>query len=700
MSKTLTPSGVSGTGSDSLILAMGKNTTRAQKTYKFAITGDSGNVPGANQLTVTQAFTPLANSYYSSATTNMVESSSAQTVTFTGDANGRYLKCVSNSQYITITSCMEYSISAGHAVGNTFTAVSNFEGGSSSYRYVITASLVANAPTTSSGYTITVTTADATTDAGIAQNYTVKVSESGSGGATAVQSVTIDQVPLTLGIGNANRKTLTYSVLPVEADIASEEWSSGNTSVVAIGTYTGIATGVAEGSTLISVTVTDTQGNTATGTCLTTVYDDGSISAQDLTGTNSVKSVATSAASNLTLNNIDLTKPITASESVGWITGAEVSITGGSAQVILTLNSNSGSERSATVTVSAKDLLGKTKTCTFTVTQNAYQSSDVPCTSMTIGGDSTLNNSGNTNTYTVGYLPDRTTQTSCSWSIVSGSSYAEFESTGASAVLKAKSGASANTVVIRATNSYNSSVYAEKTITVTYVAPQAYLSIEDAAGNDFSSVRVHATDTSHEHPYSPRVIATNIQDGSLNIPSKAMGGFSGFIDSAELVTSNGVTFVDVEFTVNTGAERSGSVVVHALDGNSDDVSATIGYTQAAATVNPNTITITSFTVDNTTQAGRVNVEATVSYYNGSAYSTTFPTPSFTIKGYDSSDVEQTEKTGSFSDVEVASYATRSVSYSFPGVNAFRWIGTLDDHYTMVVHSGTVTSDTATFEPEE
>lgn len=699
MSKTLTPSGVSGTGPDSLVLAMGKNTLRAQKTYKFSITGDSGNVPGTNQLIVTQAFTPLANTYNNTTSTTLVESSSAQVVSFSGTANGRYLKCVSNSQYISITSCMEYSISAGHAIGTDFTAVSNFEGGSSSYRYVITASLAANAPTTTSGYSITVTTADATTDTGIAQSYTVKVSESGSG-ATAVQSVTIDQVPLTLGIGNSNRKTLTYSVLPVEADIASEEWASADTSVVAVGTYTGIATGVAEGSTLISVSVTDTQGNTVVGNCLTTVYDDGSISAENLTGTKSVKSVATSASSNLTLNNIDLTKPITATESVGWITGTEASITGSSAQIILNLNSNSGQERSATVTVTAKDLLGKTKTCTFTVTQNAYESSDVPCTSMTIGGDSTLNNSGNTNTYTVGYSPNGTTQIGCTWSIVSGSSYAEFESTGAYAVLRAKEGASASTVVIRATNSYNSSVYAEKTITVTYVAPQAYLSIEDAAGNDFSSVRVHATDTSYEHPYSPRVIATNIQEGSLNIPSKAMGGFSGFIDSAELVTSNGVTFVDVEFTVNTGAERSGSVVVHALDGNSDDVSATISYTQAAATVNPNTITITSFTVDNTSQAGRVNVEATVDYYNGSNYSTTFPTPSFTIKGYDSSDVEQTEKTGSFSDVEVASYATRSVTYTFPGVNAFRWIGTMDDHYTMVVHSGTVTSDTATFEPEE
>jgi len=685
MSKTLTPSGVTGEGPDSLILAMGKNTTRAQKTYRFSITGDSGNVPGANQLTVTQAFTPLANTYNNSASTNMVESSSAQTITFTGTANGRYLKCVSNSQYITITSCMEYSISAGHAVGNTFTAVSNFEGGSSTYRYVITASLAANAPTTTSGYTITVTTADATTDTGIAQNYTVKVSESGSG-ATAIQSVTIDQAPLTLGIGNSNRRTLTYSPNPPAADIASESWNSTQTSVATIGTYTGIITGISEGETTVTVAVTDTQGNTVYGTCNTTVYEEGSISASDIT----VKSVARSASVPLTLNNIDLSKTISASEGVSWITSAEVDKSATPVIVVLGLNANSGAnDREATVTVTAKDLLNKTKTCTFTITQNAYETSDVPCTSMSIGGNSVLNNSGNTNEYTVGYSPSGTTQIGCSWSIVSGSSYADLSLDGPKAVLTAKSGASASTVVLRATNSYNSSVYAEKTVTVTYVAPQANIAIVDAAGNDYSSIRVTADSTGLDRTNgAPRVVATNIQANSLNIPSKAMGGFSGFIDDADLVEYNGVTYVTMEYTANTGSERTGEVEVHALDGNGDDVYATIGLTQAAASSPSasNSISIPSGGFTYYARAGKMFADFTLNYTNGNqAYSTTFAAANYTIKGYDSSSVVQDTQTGSLSAIEVTAGTTRSVE------ETYSWTASKYDHYTITVTCGSLTT---------
>ena len=697
MPTILTPSGATGgPGSDSLTLAMGKNTTRAQKTYDFSISGDGGTVSGENMLTVTQDFTPLSNTYNNTASTNMVESTSAQSLTFSGKANGRYLKCVSNSQYISITSCQEYSIPAGHAVGTSFTAVSNFEGGSTEYNYLISASLAANAPTTSSGYTITVTTADSTTDTGIAQTFTVKVAASGSG-ATAITSVSIDQHPLTLGIGNANRKTLTYSPTPVNADIASVTWSSDNSSIAAIGSNNGIATGVTEGSTAINISVTDTQGNTVTGVCYTTVYANGTISASNVTA----KSVARSASSTVTYSNIDLTKAITVSESADWITGAEANINGSSVEIILDLNANNGSSaRSATVTVSAKDMLNKTRTCTFTVTQNAYSTSDVPCTSMSIGGNSTLNNSGNTNEYTAAYAPSGTTQIGCTWSIVSGSSYAEFESTGNPAVLKAKAGASASSVVIRATNSYNSSIYAEKTVTVTYVAPQGYLSIEDAAGNDASSQRVHAVDTYLDHTNgAPRVVATNIQPNSVYIPAKAMGGFSGFIDSATVTTYNGVMYVEVEFTANTtGSERTGQVVVHALDGNSDDVSATIGYTQAAGTVTSHNIAITAFEVIQ--NGAKVNVSATVAYHNGAPTTTTFYTPSYIIKGYDSNDEEQTSKTGTFSNVEVTGYGTRSITYTKTEVNAFAWNGTLDDHYTMIVSSGSTTSETATYTPEE
>ena len=68
----------------------------------------------------------------------------------------------------------------------------------------------------------------------------------------------------------------------------------------------------------------------------------------------------------------------------------------------------------------------------------------------------------------VTYNPANTTQTGVTWSIESGSSYASITSGG---VLSILSGADSDEVVVKATSTVNSSIYATKTITVTYVAP-------------------------------------------------------------------------------------------------------------------------------------------------------------------------------------------------------------------------------------
>lgn len=68
----------------------------------------------------------------------------------------------------------------------------------------------------------------------------------------------------------------------------------------------------------------------------------------------------------------------------------------------------------------------------------------------------------------VTYNPANTTQTGVTWSIDSGSSYASITSGG---VLSILSGADSDEVVVKATSTVNSSIYATKTITVTYVAP-------------------------------------------------------------------------------------------------------------------------------------------------------------------------------------------------------------------------------------
>ena len=98
-----------------------------------------------------------------------------------------------------------------------------------------------------------------------------------------------------------------------------------------------------------------------------------------------------------------------------------------------------------------------------TVISNA----EVALAALSITGSSSVNNSGNEAQYSVAYLPSNTTQRGVSWSIVSGADYASIDESGK---LTVKNGASGNTVKIRATSKVNTSIYADKSVTVTYKA--------------------------------------------------------------------------------------------------------------------------------------------------------------------------------------------------------------------------------------
>lgn len=90
----------------------------------------------------------------------------------------------------------------------------------------------------------------------------------------------------------------------------------------------------------------------------------------------------------------------------------------------------------------------------------------VALTGLSVSGDSTVGNMGNKAQYSVEYSPSDTTQRGVIWSVTSGSAYASIDESG---LLTVKSGANGNAVTIRATSKENTSIYAEKTVTVTYV---------------------------------------------------------------------------------------------------------------------------------------------------------------------------------------------------------------------------------------
>ena len=88
----------------------------------------------------------------------------------------------------------------------------------------------------------------------------------------------------------------------------------------------------------------------------------------------------------------------------------------------------------------------------------------LPLQSLAIIGESSVSGAGR---YSVVYTPAATYERSVVWSIVSGSEYASIDQTG---LVTAIEGASENSVTIRATSTTHASIYAEKTISVTYAA--------------------------------------------------------------------------------------------------------------------------------------------------------------------------------------------------------------------------------------
>lgn len=121
---------------------------------------------------------------------------------------------------------------------------------------------------------------------------------------------------------------------------------------------------------------------------------------------------------------------------------------------------------------------------------------DVELESMSINGDSAINNEDNSATYAVAYTPSNTNQKGVTWSIESGGTYATINaSTGVVTVL---SGASSSQVVIKATSTQNNSITATKTITVTYQTVPTWYVKPSAA--DIEALLASADSVSESYP--------------------------------------------------------------------------------------------------------------------------------------------------------------------------------------------------------
>lgn len=196
---------------------------------------------------------------------------------------------------------------------------------------------------------------------------------------------------------------------------------------------------------------------------------------------------------------------------------------------------------------------------------------DIDITGLGILGPSTVNDVSNTAQFQVTYSPSNTTQRSITWSVVSGSDYASIDEKG---LLTVKEGANGSTVKIRATSKDNSSVYAEKSVTVTYKIASVSVTgvslsksvLSLAVGESETLVATvapeRATDRSVTWESSNKNVATVNQNGTVRavaVGSAVIGvrtNDGGFTARCNLT----VAAVVNEYTLTVNCTTSGATV--------------------------------------------------------------------------------------------------------------------------------------------
>ena len=291
---------------------------------------------------------------------------------------------------------------------------------------------------------------------------------------------------------------------------------------------------------------------------------------------------------------------VTPASAVVVIDGAAVSAYGGSATVELSYGSH-------TVEVSAAGY--KTQTLAVTVSEGTVTKtvslSEAELTGISISGMQSISDTAQ---YTAVYSPSDVLSKyrGVTWSVVSGSAYATIDQNG---VVSAKDGASSSVVVIRATSSYNTAIYAEKTVAVTYSAGPDISFSDDVGG----VINVRASDTSSANRFQ----FANIGQLEASVTGSLSGASASVNDDGE--TSGEVR---VTFAANTSSsERRGTVTVSGTrtDGKGTySKSFTIVQAAAAATetylrVTPATINTPANKTQFTNADGTLTIEANQSW---------------------------------------------------------------------------------------
>lgn len=303
----------------------------------------------------------------------------------------------------------------------------------------------------------------------------------------------------------------------------------------------------------------------------------------NLVGNISVASVITATTEELECFDIDLsTLTATNTSSDSWIRNVYIE-TGTPYLLRIEADSNregSGS-RTGSIVVSANDIYGNVITAATTFTQRKPSTDDVPCTGMTIEphGSVTIEDQGNTQQFDLGYEPAFTTQHGCTWYLtdsngnsVSGDIAYLEEDSDPSLIdvrhLRVGTGATGQTVYLKAVNSYNTNIESNTVnITVKYVGAGNITVTPSSLDSGFGDDRI---DTTNGAPY---VTATNLRG---NLAWRIQEDTSNFIRTAEITDSRLLIYY---WGVNTGSQRT--AIIRVYDDAAPDTYADVRITQRA-----------------------------------------------------------------------------------------------------------------------
>lgn len=474
-------------------------------------------------------------------------------------------------------------------------------------------------------------------DSGSTKTYSFKLRQTGSSetadtltitqATSGVDVTSVEVVPsaVTINRGTSYDYQLEANVYPSDASDKRVTWSSDDSSKVDVGN-TGWIRGVALTSMSVGIKATSVADSTKYDYCYVTVVEAGSITVGDVNALKNQDSVAVP----VTLSNIDTNRPITITVTSGtsWVTSIG-SYNSSQHSVTLGITRNlTTDDRSTTVTVSGYDLAGEERTGSGTLSQNGVD--DIDLISLSVSGDAAINDDGTTyHRYVVTYNPSNTSETGVTWDVVDSQgnsvdgTLVDIDSTTSTYCdIKVLSDADGDNVFVKATSTVRPSISATQAVTVTYTPVIAELQVSPTS----LSVQWDSTTDS-----TPVVTWSNVQ--TPYIPTN--GGWSGFITSASLNTTNGK--ITTEYSANSStSSQSGSVTVYALkDGEVNPISVTVNYTQAGM---PDPSTFSSVGVSNLTVSGgaKASFSAEVGFQNSSNTSFSFPgTLSYSLYGYES-----------------------------------------------------------------